>query len=108
MASQAPRGSRTFGLGRGLDALIPSARDDNGIQELPLERISRNPHQPRARFDDEQLGELAASIAVHGVLQPIVVHALADGSYELVAGERRLRAARMAGLSTVPAVVPPT
>lgn len=105
MASQTPRGGRAFGLGRGLDALIPSTQDANGVQQLPIDRIARNPHQPRAAFDEEQLGELAASIAVHGVLQPIVVHALADGTYELVAGERRLRAARMAGLTTVPAVL---
>ena len=62
--------------------------------ELPLDRIDRNPNQPRAAFDEAQLGELAASIAVHGILQPIVVRALADGGYQLIAGERRLRAAR--------------
>ena len=100
------RTPRTFGLGRGLDALIPRpAQGERGVLELPLERIRRNPHQPRERFDDERLGELAASIAVHGVLQPIVVRALADGEYELVAGERRLRASRLAGLSQIPAIV---
>lgn len=100
------RGQRAFGLGRGLDALIP--RPSNGAQgvlELSLDRIRRNPHQPRERFDDERLGELAASIAVHGVLQPIVVRSLADGEYELVAGERRLRASRLAGLAQIPAIV---
>ncbi|MGH2427998.1 MAG: ParB/RepB/Spo0J family partition protein [Candidatus Limnocylindria bacterium] len=105
MASRAPRGGRSFGLGRGLDALIPSTRDERGVQELPLERIARNPSQPRSRFDDVPLGELAASIAVHGVLQPVVVRPLADGGYELIAGERRLRAARLAGLSGIPAIV---
>lgn len=73
--------------------------------EVPLDRIERNPDQPRAAFDEQQLGELAASIAVHGVLQPVVVRELADGGYQLVAGERRLRAARLAGLETVPAIV---
>jgi ParB family chromosome partitioning protein len=96
---------RTFGLGRGLDALIPAAREERGVLDLPLDRIERNPNQPRATFDETQLGELAASIAVHGILQPIVVRALADGSYQLIAGERRLRAARIAGLDSVPAIV---
>ena len=105
MASTPARGTRAFGLGRGLDALIPTSHDDTGVLELPLDRIGRNPSQPRASFDEGQLGELAASIAVHGVVQPIVVRALADGDYQLVAGERRLRAARMAGLETIPAVV---
>ncbi|HET7685693.1 MAG TPA: ParB/RepB/Spo0J family partition protein [Candidatus Limnocylindria bacterium] len=104
MASE--RNSRGFGLGRGLDALIPRpTRDEPGVLQLPLDRIRRNRHQPREHFDDERLGELAASIAVHGVLQPIVVRALADGEYELVAGERRLRASRLAGLDQIPAIV---
>jgi ParB family chromosome partitioning protein len=72
---------------------------------VPIERVRRNPHQPRVAFDDEQLAELTASVATHGVLQPIVVRAAADGGYELIAGERRLRAARAAGLSEIPAVV---
>ena len=104
MASAAPRGARAFGLGRGLDALIPGG-DRSGVLQIDVERIERNPDQPRAAFDEAQLGELAASIAVHGILQPVVVRAVADGSYELIAGERRLRAARLAGLATVPAVV---
>jgi len=99
------RGSRAFGLGRGLDALIPRSRDERGVLELPIDRIGRNPSQPRAAFDEAHLGELAASIAVHGILQPVVVRALADGGYELIAGERRLRAARLAGLDLIPAVV---
>lgn len=98
-------GARAFGLGRGLDALIPSARDERGVLTIALDRIGRNPSQPRATFDDAQLGELAASIAVHGVLQPVVVRELADGGYELIAGERRLRAARLAGLDAIPAII---
>ncbi len=105
VGSAPARGTRAFGLGRGLDALIPSARDERGVLEVALDRIGRNPSQPRATFDEAQLGELAASIAVHGVLQPVVVRELADGSYELIAGERRLRAARIAGLERIPAIV---
>ena len=105
MASTPARPTRAFGLGRGLDALIPGTRDERGVLELPLDRIARNPSQPRADFNESQLGELAASIAVHGILQPIVVRSLADGGYELIAGERRLRAARMAGLDVIPAVI---
>jgi ParB family chromosome partitioning protein len=96
--------AKTFGLGRGLDALIPRAATTE-IPEIPLERIARNPHQPRNRFDEAETAELAASITLHGVLQPIVVRASADGGYELIAGERRLRAARMAGLTHIPAVI---
>ncbi len=99
------RPARTYGLGRGLDALIPDTREQRGVLELALDRIDRNPDQPRHSFDEGQLGELAASIAVHGVLQPIIVRALADGRWQLIAGERRLRASRMAGLETIPAVV---
>ena len=105
MASSPSRGPRPFGLGRGLDALIPGRDDDRGVLEIPLHRIDRNPDQPRHAFDEAQLGELAASIAVHGVLQPIIVRELADGGYQLIAGERRARAAKLAGLETVPAVV---
>ena len=104
MASPA-RGARSFGLGRGLDALIPSTTDERGVLEIAIDRIERNPDQPRAAFDEEQLGELAASIAVHGIIQPLIVRVLADGTYQLIAGERRLRAARLGGLETVPAVV---
>jgi ParB family chromosome partitioning protein len=100
-----PAHNRTFGLGRGLDALIPGASESRGVLDLALDRIERNPDQPREAFDETLLGELAASIAVHGVLQPIIVRARADGAYELVAGERRLRAARMAGLETIPAIL---
>ena len=94
-----------YGLGRGLEALIPRAEADAGVVEVPVDRIARNPHQPRARFDDEELAELAASIVEHGVIQPIVVRTTPDGGYELIAGERRVRAARQAGLASVPAIV---
>jgi ParB family chromosome partitioning protein len=95
-----------FGLGRGLEALIPRAADaETAILQLPIDAIARNPHQPRDHFDDEGIAELAASIAMHGVLQPIVVRVAANGGYELIAGERRLRAVRVAGLDSVPAVV---
>jgi ParB family chromosome partitioning protein len=97
--------AKTFGLGRGLDALIPRAAHAGDVPEIPVERISRNPRQPRNHFDDADTAELAASIGLHGVLQPIVVRTTADGGYELIAGERRLRAARIAGLTHIPAVV---
>ncbi len=95
--------AKSYGLGRGLDALIPRAAP--GASELPIERIRRNPLQPRDRFDDEELAALAASITAHGILQPVIVRETADGEYELIAGERRLRAARQAGLTTIPAVI---
>jgi ParB family chromosome partitioning protein len=95
-----------FGLGRGLEALIPRAAETEAVVlQLPVDAIARNPHQPRDQFDDEGIVGLAASIATHGVLQPIVVRVAANGGYELIAGERRLRAARAAGLATLPAVV---
>ena len=105
MASVPARGPRAFGLGRGLDALIPGTSDEARVLDLPLDRIERSPNQPRSDFDEALLGELAASIAVHGVLQPVIVRNLADGGYQLIAGERRLRAARIAGLETIPAVI---
>ena len=97
--------AKSYGLGRGLDALIPRAAAGGASSELPIERIRRNPLQPRDRFDDEELAALAASIAAHGILQPVVVRETADGEYELIAGERRLRAARQAGLTSIPAVI---
>jgi ParB family chromosome partitioning protein len=97
--------AKTFGLGRGLDALIPRATPTSTVPEIPIERIARNPRQPRNRFDDAETADLAASIGLHGVLQPVVVRMAADGGYELIAGERRLRAARIAGLTHIPAVV---
>lgn len=98
--------ARKSGLGRGLDSLIPVEHPSVGFAELELEEISPNPQQPRARFNDDALEELAASIREVGVLQPVVVRAGdTDGTYFLIAGERRLRAARMAGLATIPAVI---
>ncbi|HUG88889.1 MAG TPA: ParB/RepB/Spo0J family partition protein [Actinomycetota bacterium] len=92
------------GLGRGLSALIPGATDDGGLLEIPLAAISPNARQPRETFDEEGIASLASSIREVGVLQPIVVRRHEDG-YELVAGERRLRAAKQAGLATIPAVI---
>jgi ParB family chromosome partitioning protein len=91
------------GLGRGLSALIPGAAEEGGLVEVPVGAIAPNPRQPREAFGEESLAALAASIREVGVLQPIVVRRR-DRGYELVAGERRLRAARLAGLATVPAV----
>lgn len=96
------------GLGRGLDALF----DDNSMEDssksavkLKITEIEPNREQPRKSFDDEALRELADSISVHGVLQPLLVRPLPDGGYRLVAGERRWRASRMAGLTEVPVVI---
>jgi ParB family chromosome partitioning protein len=96
---------REFGLGRGLDALIPPPAGSEDGRQIPLDRIVANPHQPRARFEGAELTDLAASISTHGVLQPVVVRGLPNGDYQLVAGERRVRAARMAGLAQIPAVI---
>lgn len=99
------RPERTTGLGRGLSALIPQrAAGQPGPVEIPIDRVRPNPDQPRRQFGAAELETLTASIVAHGVLQPIVVTELLDG-YELVAGERRLRAARAAGLDRIPAVV---
>jgi len=103
---------RRNALGRGLGALIPQApapaafepEPAAGPAEIPVERIAPNPEQPRRRFDEAELARLAESIGRHGVLQPVVVRER-DGGYELVVGERRWRAARLAGRRTIPAVV---
>lgn len=97
---------RPRGLGRGLEALIPMSRDGGAMvpQMIDVDQIRPSRQQVRTRFDAEPLGELAESIRKHGVLQPLLVRRLMDG-YELIAGERRWRAARMAGLASVPAVV---
>jgi ParB family chromosome partitioning protein len=94
-------------LGRGLDSLIPRGTTVPGKQvlDVPVEAVVANPDQPRKSFHEAGLETLAASIRVHGVVQPIVVQALAGGGYQLVAGERRLRASRLAGRATVPALV---
>lgn len=116
---------RPSGLGRGLGAIIPPPKPpmapvaapsdamrnepvgDQGqrVLQIPIDQIERNPHQPRVHFDHAQLEDLITSIKEHGVLQPLVVTALPDGRYELIAGERRLRASTIAGLKTVPALL---
>jgi ParB family chromosome partitioning protein len=93
------------GLGRGLLALVDPDATGPGLVELSVDRIVANSRQPRTAFETEPLEGLARSIAADGVLQPVVVRDRGDGSYELIAGERRLRAARHAGLATVPAIV---
>ena len=99
---------RKSGLGRGLEALIPAAEEAEaaarGVIEAPLASIAPNPLQPRAPIRDQDLVELAASIEEHGIIQPLVVSRAPDG-YQLIAGERRWRAARLAGLSQVPVIV---
>jgi len=98
--------ARKPALGRGLKALIPETpRARSGLTEIPVDRIAPNPRQPRRRFDEAALAELAASLAEHGMLQPVVVGEDGQGGYVLIAGERRWRAARLAGLPTVPAVI---
>ena len=114
--------ARLGGLGKGLGSLIPSdlddlppapgfaaspAEDDDRARliELPIDSLSPNPNQPRVHFDEATLEELAASIREIGVLQPVLARDLGNGAYQLVAGERRWRAARRAGLATIPAVV---
>jgi len=99
------RSDRPQGLGRGLSALIPQRSSPSGGSiEIPLARIRENPRQPRVRMDDDALSALADSIRQHGVIQPILVTETIDG-YQLVAGERRVRASRMAGLERIPATV---
>lgn len=100
-------------MGRGLSALIPDLPEtetaggvEGTVVDLPLDQITPNRHQPRALFDDDAMEELAASIRLYGVIQPIVVRLLADdGGHEIVAGERRVQAARQAGLDRIPAMV---
>ncbi len=97
------------GLGRGLESLFedasPSFETDDGVRTIPLREIEPDPDQPRKTFDEESLAELAASIAEHGLLQPIVVRPKPAGGYLILAGERRWRACRMAGLTEAPAIV---
>lgn len=122
--------AKPFQLGKGLGSLIPAKRAPGGnfwgsgtapkdehlavpapvvsfeqVQQLPLALLSPNPHQPRQHFDHDSLEELVSSVKQHGILQPLIVTSRLDGHYELVAGERRLRAAQIAGLKTVPAIV---
>jgi ParB family chromosome partitioning protein len=98
------RADRQQSLGRGLAALIPQRANPTGSIEIPVARIRPNPRQPRQRIGQEELETLAASIVAHGVLQPILVIETVDG-YQLVAGERRLRASQLAGLDRIPAII---
>jgi ParB family transcriptional regulator, chromosome partitioning protein len=98
------------GMGRGLGAILSvsaegAAQDEGQLRELPLEQVSPNPKQPRRRFDEDSLQALAGSLGERGVLQPVLVRPRPDGGFELVAGERRWRAARLAGLKSIPAIV---
>jgi ParB family chromosome partitioning protein len=94
------------GMGRGLSAILPQGgKVGDGLREIPLDLIQPNSRQPRRTFDQARLAELAESIRTRGVLQPVVVTPLAGGTFELVAGERRLRAAQMVELPTIPALV---
>ena len=99
--------ARQSGLGRGLGALIPSeqAPVESSFAELKLSQITPNPNQPRGHFDEEALVALSASIREVGVLQPVLVRPLDGGRYELIAGERRWRAAKRVGLATIPAII---
>ena len=97
-------------LGKGLDALLPEPVEDagassHGLSELPVEALYRGAHQPRRRINGEGIEELAASIRAQGLLEPVIVRPRTEGGYEIVAGERRWRAAQRAGLETVPALV---
>lgn len=97
------------GLGRGLGALLGDFTEEvpeqNGYRQLPIYKVEPNPDQPRHDFDEEELQALADSIAVHGVIQPLTVREMPNGYYQIIAGERRWRAARLANLSEVPAVI---
>lgn len=102
------------GLGRGLSALISDASLESvnsgasvfvNTQEIPLEQVEVNPFQPRNHFDEEKLIELAESIKKQGIIQPITVRKLAENQYQIIAGERRFRASKLAGLTTIPAFV---
>ena len=97
---------KTHGLGRGLDILLPDVPEETGgVREIDTGLIDPNPDQPRREFAEESIAQLAASIREQGVLQPVVVTPSPDGRWRLVAGERRWRAARQAGLTSVPAIV---
>jgi ParB family transcriptional regulator, chromosome partitioning protein len=98
--------SERRGIGRGLAAILPERQEGGGeLLELPIELVKPNPNQPRRRFDPESMDVLAASIKASGMIQPLLVRPLTDGSYELIAGERRWRAAKEVGLERVSAVV---
>lgn len=92
------------GLGKGINALFPSQKEDEVVKEIPINELRTNPYQPRKKFSDEAIEELRASIESFGVLQPLIVRQSIKG-YEIVVGERRYRASKEAGLTTIPAVV---
>ena len=97
---------RKKALGRGLGSILPDVETEQPQQaEIPVIQIERNPYQPRQEFDEQALNELADSIRVHGIIQPLTVRKLADQKYQLISGERRLRASKLAGLQVVPAYV---
>ncbi|MBR0266143.1 MAG: ParB/RepB/Spo0J family partition protein [Clostridia bacterium] len=98
---------KTHGLGRGLDSLFAGNDEDWGvtIQEIPVGDLDPNPEQPRKTFNDESIAQLSESIRDQGVLQPLLVAATSGGRYRIIAGERRYRAGRMAGLETLPCIV---
>ncbi|HEU5090678.1 MAG TPA: ParB/RepB/Spo0J family partition protein, partial [Roseiflexaceae bacterium] len=97
---------RRGGLGSGLDALFSAGSEPTAsLREVPIEQIHPNPRQPRTEFEEQALLDLASSIKEHGVIQPLVVSQTSPGRYELIAGERRWRAARQAGLAQVPILV---
>ena len=101
---------RRKSLGKGLDALLPKALEDppaprDGLSTLAVDTVYRSPHQPRRRINEEGIEELAASIRSQGLLEPIIVRPRAEGGYEIVAGERRWRAAQRAGLESIPALI---
>ena len=97
---------KTHGLGRGLDSLFPGTEEwGTSIQEIPVGDLDTNPDQPRQTFDDESIAQLADSIRDQGVLQPLLVVPFNGGRYRIIAGERRYRAGRMAGLETLPCIV---
>ncbi|HMS14764.1 MAG: ParB/RepB/Spo0J family partition protein [Microthrixaceae bacterium] len=103
--------SRRSGLGKGLNALIPTdgpaerSEETSALREVPVSSIEPNRRQPRSMFDEESLAALSESVRTLGVLQPILVREISDGQFELIAGERRWRAARRAGLQMIPAIV---
>jgi ParB family chromosome partitioning protein len=109
----APLDTKRRALGKGLDSLLPRVpapaapqeSDGGKPREIPLDQIDRNPFQTRSRVNEDQLNELAASIVANGVVQPILVRPLADGRFQLIAGERRWRASQLAGKATIPAIL---
>lgn len=94
------------GLGRGLDALFSNSlgESEDSVKMAPIDAIVPNPKQPRTLFKEEELNDLAASIKEHGIIQPLIVNEKSNGEYTLIAGERRLRAAQIAGLTSVPVI----